>query len=96
MLTTDTDQRRRGWYQWGLILLQGLLGVTIGSYAAHSSFIELTWHPTILVGRSHIAVNYQDHPGKYLFSAILTGVGGVAVAIWGAWTLWRNLPRRPW
>jgi hypothetical protein len=84
-------------YQCCLKILEGLLCVVVGIYCIHNGFIALTEHPTLMIGRfHHTRLNFEEYPGRDLFSATLTGLGGVCLFLWGIGRLFRSVFERPW
>lgn len=89
---SDTEHRRRLMYQRVSNLLQGLVLIPFGAYLSYTTLHAFTEHPTLMVGKFHaIPLDYREHPGMYLFSATVTGVGGVLGLLYGALNLFKGL-----
>lgn len=96
MATPDIERQRRIAYERCYKCFASAVVAMVGVYGIQSSWTEWSTHVPLVMGRSHIVVQFAERPVMYLVSATVNGLGGVGALAWSAWTLLVTISRRPW
>jgi hypothetical protein len=97
MFTTEYEFRRRRIYTWILDLITGLLMSGGGFYLAHNVWLQITTHAPIVIGKyGRTIVTLDARPCMYIFSGILTGIGGIGLVAVGSFKVLRQIAVNPW